>query len=186
MGWVIPVGTPGGICSGFGEVPDGCGIVRLGGGMLALEPNPYRLWQAAAAAPQRGDLIEWALAESIQDPEALIQTLEEAGLLIEERSGVEDRVGRLAIRLAGECHGNGGERGAEFTVIGRNGAALKVDLHFFEILLRSDGVSPVSILCNGLDRAQPELDHPPCLEALVVGLPLLVRNGIVRLDLAVQ
>src|SRR5690349_4335305 len=67
MSWLLPVGTPGGITSGFEGIPDGSGIVKLADKLGCLDPDQYRLWRAAAAAPQAEDLVEWAASRGIAD-----------------------------------------------------------------------------------------------------------------------
>jgi TraM recognition site of TraD and TraG len=80
MAWLLPVGTPGGICSGLDEIPDGSGIVRLGEQTMYLDPAMYRVWRAAAAAPQIEELIDWATTQGIGEAESLIRDLEGADL----------------------------------------------------------------------------------------------------------
>jgi hypothetical protein len=184
MAWLLPVGTPGGICSGLDEIPDGSGIVRLGEQTMYLDLAMYRVWRAAAAAPQIEELIDWATTQGIGEAESLIRDLEGADLVVAERPDVAARIGRLAIRLTGECLGNGGDRALKFTMIGQNGARLGVDAYFFELLFRTDGVSQISILCGALDEARPELGYRPGLDALRDGLPMLVRSGVVQVDAA--
>lgn len=184
MSWLVPVGTPGGICSGLADVPDGSGVVRLGDRVMCLDPVLYRVWRAAAAAPQEPELIAWASGAGIEDAKDAIGELDDAGLLVHENSDTESRVGRLALRLTGECFGNGDQRSTKFSVIGQNGVCLSVSICFFEVLLRADGVSPLSELCQALDGARPELERRPCLEMFTEGLPALVRNAVVRLDAA--
>jgi hypothetical protein len=181
MGWLLPVGTPGGICSGFTGIPDGSGIVGFGDDTMLLGSTGYRLWRAAAAAPERGELVQSASAEGVPDAESVVGSLAEEGLLIEQRAEIEGAIGRLALRLTGECLGNGTDRAPKFGVVGRNGTWINVDLYIFEVLLRSDGVSRISMICDALDNARPGLNDRSCLNRLVEGLPVLVRNGVVRL-----
>ena len=93
-------------------------------------------------------------------PLAAFAELTTAGLLIEDGPDVHRRVGRLALRLIGECMGNGPEAGPTFLLLGRNHARLLVDAYLFEVLLRSDGVSPVSVLCNAVDASQAPAREP--------------------------
>ena len=186
MGWLLPVGTPGGINSGFDELPAGSGIVRLGDKLMSLDLSHYRLWRAAAAAPQAEELVSWGTAEGINDAADRVSQLADAQLLIQDGPEVQRRIGRLALRLLGECLGNGTDISPTFVVLGRNKTQLQVDAYLFQILLRSDGVSPVSVTCDTLDAAQPGPGGRPSIETLTTGLPLLVRNAVVLLEAAVR
>lgn len=186
MGWLLPVGTPGGINSGFEGIPGGSGIVRLGAKLISLDSSLYRLWRAAAAAPQAGELVSWGSAQGIPDVDDRVRALEDAELLISDGPEVQRRIGRLAIRLLGECLGNGADISPAFLVLGRNNATLQVDAYLFEVLLRSDGVSPISDACDMLDAMQPRPGCRACIEMLTESLPLLVRNEVVRLEAAVR
>jgi hypothetical protein len=185
MGWLVPVGTPGGVNSGLDGIPPGSGIVRLGHELVHLDLDLYRLWRATAAAPETTELISWATDQGIPDVEDGIRALADAGLLIEQGADVQDRVGRLALRLIGECLGNGAEAGPAFQVLGRTKAVVQIDAYLFEVLLRCDGVSQISIMCDAVDASRPRPGRPPCIEALTTGLPILVRDEVVQLE-AVQ
>lgn len=169
MAWVMPVGAPGGLNSGFGGVVDGSGMVRLGSRILVLEPDLYRLWQRAAAVPELDELLAWADAEGIEDAESFVQRLREEGLLITETPDAFERIGAFALNVTGELVGNGTDPRGYFVVAGRNGSRLGVGIQVFEILLRSDGGTPLRALSDGLD-------------GLCGGLPALVRNDVVRLN----
>jgi hypothetical protein len=186
MGWLLPVGVPGGFNSGFDGIPDGSGVVRLGHKLSCLDPGHYRLWRAAAAAPQAEQLIAWGGSQGIPDAASRIRQLQDVELLIEDGPEVAKRIGGLALRLIGECLGNGPEVSPLFHVRGRNGTQLQVDGRVFEVLLHCDGVSPVSVSCNALD---PPRSGPGCrarIEMLTDGLPVLVRNEVVLLEVAVR
>jgi len=185
MGWLLPVGTPGGVNSGLDGIPPGSGIVRLGDKLIHLDLSLYRLWRAAAAAPQDAALTSWGTAHGIPDVDEGLRALEDAELLIEVGPGLEHRIGRLALRLIGECLGNGTDISPTFLMLGRKNARLQVDAYLFEILLRCDSVSPISIICEALDASRPR-HGPPCIEVLTAGLPMLVRNEVVQLEAAVQ
>jgi hypothetical protein len=185
MGWLLPVGTPGGVNSGLDGIPPGSGIVRLGDKLVYLDLSLYRLWRAAAAAPQAADLISWGNAHGITDADERIHALEDVGLLIEEAPDIEHRVGRLALRLIGECVGNGTEVSPTFLVLGRNDARLQVDAYLFAVLMRCDSVSPISIMCEAVDASRPH-DGPSCIQALTARLPILVRNEVIQLEAAVR
>jgi hypothetical protein len=185
MGWLLPVGTPGGINSGFDGVRDGSGIVRMGNNIGCLDLDGYRLWRAAAAAPQLDQLIAWGTSKGIPDAADRIRELGEAGLLVEEGPSAAECIGRLALRLIGECLGNGTDVSPVFLVGGRKGNRLQVDAYLFEVLLRCDGVSPVSITCDSLDKSRSEPGYRPRIQTLTDGLPALIRNEVVLLEAAV-
>jgi hypothetical protein len=190
-GCLLPVGTPGGICSGLAQIPDGSGLVRLGEDLVHLDEAVYRMWRACGAAPRADELIEWANAERLPQPQDGIRELLEAELAIEHD---RDHIGSLAVRLTGECLGNGTGRDGRFRVLGRDGALVEIDPCSFEALLRCDGVTTIATLCGELEASQPEPSSNPqprsnpearsniYREALSAGLPMLVRAGIVRLD----
>lgn len=184
--WLLPVGTPGGINSGLDGVPAGSGIVRLGDEIIRLDAGMYRLWRGAAAAPPTGELISWGNAQGIDDAAGRVRELKTAGLLIQDGPDVHRRVGQLALRLIGECLGNGLEAGPTFLLLGRNHARLLVDAYLYEVLLRSDGVSPVSVLCNAVDASRHLPRGRTSVEALADGLPTLVRNEVVLLEAAIR
>jgi hypothetical protein len=182
--WLVPVGTPGGINSGVEGIPDGSGIVRLGTELIGLDLALYRLWRAAAAAPRAADLVSWGTGQGIPDAAERVRALADAGLLVEDGPGAHQQIGRLALRLIGECLGNGADRSPAFLVLGRGGRRMQVDACLFEILLRADGASPVAATCDALDAARP--GRPPGIETLAAGLPLLVRNEVVVLEAAAR
>ncbi len=185
MSWLLPVGTPGGINSGFDGIPDGSGIVRLGEKLMYLDLNLYRLWRAAAAAPQAAELLAWGATHGILEVDDCVRALLDAELLIQEGPDVQLRVGRLALRLIGECLGNGEHLKPTFLVLGRNNVQLQVDAYLFELLMRCNGVSPISMMCDWLDASNPRPGWPPSIETLTAGLPMLVRNEVVQLEAAV-
>jgi hypothetical protein len=185
MGWLLPVGTPGGINSGLDGIPDGNGVVRLGEDLVGLDWNLYRVWRAAAAAPQVEELRTWANTNGILAVDECISVLRDAGLLIEDGPHARLHVGRLALRLIGECLGNGSELSSTFFVVGRNNVQLQVDAYVFELLMRCDGLHPISAMCDLLDASAPQPGWPPCIDVLTAGLPMLVRNEVVQLGGAV-
>jgi hypothetical protein len=186
MGWLLPVGVPGGFNSGFDGIPDGSGIVRLGDKLSCLDPGHYRLWRAAAAAPQTEQLIAWGGSQGIPDAAGRIRRLQDADLLIEDGPGVAKRIGGLALRLIGECLGNGADVSPVFHVRGRHGTQVQVDARVFEVLLHCDGVSPVSVSCDALDPPRSGPGYRPRIEMLTDGLPVLVRNEVVLLEAVVR
>ncbi|MGE2818134.1 hypothetical protein ACQI5H_23770 [Mycobacterium heidelbergense] len=185
MGWLLPVGIPGGVNSGLDGIPDGSGIIRSGDKLIHLDLSLYRLWRTAAAAPQAGELISWATAHGITNAAEGIQALADAELLLEEGPEIEQRVGRLSLRLLGECVGNGTEVSPMFLVLGRNNARLHVDACLFRILILCDRLRPISIVCEAVDASRPR-DGAPCIEALTARLPMLVRNEVIQLEATVR
>jgi hypothetical protein len=186
MGWILPVGTPGGINSGLGAAPAGSGIVRLGLDLKYLDPDSYRMWRAAAAAPPVEDLARWGDAQGASGSKEAIEALKDERLLIEDGPDVAGRVERLAVRLLGECLGNGPAPSPVFYVVGRNYTRLLVDACIFELLLRTNGVSSVASFGDAMDAVAPRADGQSCVEALTQQLPALVRSEVVRLDVAVR
>lgn len=136
-------------------------------------------------APGFDELLAWGAATGVADIEGEIDTLQGQGLVIRTGPGDCDRVGALAVRLIGDCLGNGFTPSARFVVVGLGNTQLVVDPFTYEILLRSDGVSPVSSTCGLLDKAARGRNHKPCLEVLAEGMPTLVAHRVVRLDEAV-
>jgi hypothetical protein len=186
MSWLLPVGTAGGVNSGFDGIPAGSGFIRLGAELLYLDLDDYRLWRAAAAAPRIDEFLSWGSAQAIPDVPDRLSRLEAAGLLIKTGPGAHSRIGQLALRLVGECLGNGTDISPAFFVLGRDKTQLRVDGYLFEVLLRSDGVSPVSVTCDRLDAARIQPARPLCIETLTEGLPLLVRHQVVQLEAATR
>jgi hypothetical protein len=182
MSWVVPVGVPGGICSGLDGTPDGSGVVRLGNQVACVDPQLYRLWLAAASAPSPMELISWASENGIDGAEEDLPALLSEGLLLSDGGDVEARVGVLAAVLTGECVGNGPSRAAGFGILGTRGARLDVDGLSFDALLRSDGVSSLASIGAELDASQAQSPDPPTLTRVVRGLPLLIRSGVIRLQ----
>jgi hypothetical protein len=186
MALLLPVGTPGGIISGFEGIPASSGIVRLGAQLIHTDLSTYRLWRAAAAAPEQKQLVAWGESREITETEERIEALKEDGMIIEQNPDLPSAVGALAVRLIGECLGNGGRPGPQFAVIGRSDTRLLIDAYLFEILLRSDGVTKVAVLCDLFDGLRPEAGLRPCLDSLTEGLPMLIRNEVVILDGALR
>jgi len=186
MGWLLPVGTPGGINSGFDGIPNGSGIVRLGGELGCLEPDDYRLWRAAFAAPQAEELIDWGAERGIAGAADRVRQLEDDGLLLAESPTVSERFGALALRLIGECLGNGEEVSPVFFIGGRSGTRLQVDGFVFEVLLGCDGLGTVGAMCDTLDAMRSEPGYRARLETLTRSLPILVRSEVVQLERAVR
>jgi hypothetical protein len=182
---LLPVGTPGGINSGFDGIPAGSGTVRLGSYIVHLDAGTYRLWRMAFAVPERDRLVAWARSAGLADAEQQIAELESEGLLFEEGPAMPQRMRTIAVRLIGECLGNGTEPTPSFHVVGRTGTSLVVNLYLYDILLRSDGVTSLALTCQALESARPPSSAgPSCLEVFCRALPDLVRNEVVILDAA--
>jgi hypothetical protein len=179
---LLPVGTPGGINSGFDGIPAGSGMVRLGRYIVHLDAETYRLWRMAFAAPERDRFVAWARSEGLTDAEDRISELKSDGLLFEEGPAMPEKVGAMAVRLIGECLGNGTEATVGFHVVGRNGTPLVVNPYLYEILLRSDGATPLALISRALESAWPLSAGTSCLEAFCRILPGLVRNEVILLD----
>lgn len=181
--WLLPIGIPAGICSGFEGFDDGSGFVGLGEERVNLAANLYSIWRAAGAAPTREELLAWAADHGTPARPEDIGLLLDDGLLLEAGPDSEARIAGLALQLTGECIGNGSERQPTFAVLGRDGAQLKVDVISYEVLLRSDGATAIADICRELEATCAPLPDGACLRAIATGLPQLVRLGIVRVDL---
>jgi hypothetical protein len=179
---LLPVGTPGGINSGFDGIPAGSGTVRLGRYIVHLDAGTYRLWRMAFAAPERDRFVAWARSQGLTDAEQRIAELESDELLFEECPAMPEKVGGMAVRLIGECLGNGTEVTSSFHVVGRTGTLLVVNPYLYEILLRSDGATPLALICGALESAWPPSAETSCLEAFCRALPELIRNQVLLLD----
>jgi hypothetical protein len=181
---LLPVGTPGGINSGFDGIPAGSGMVRLGRYIVHLDAGSYRLWRTAFAVPERDRFVAWARSEGLTDAEQRIVELESDELLVEECPAMPEKVGGMVVRLVGECLGNGTEISPTFHVVGRNGTLLAVNPYLYEILLRADGATPLALICGALESGRPPGAGISWLEAFCLALPELVRNQVVLLDAA--
>jgi hypothetical protein len=153
---------------------------------MVLDTDRYRIWDAASAALEADDLTKWATSEGIANGQSLVRTLKDSELLIEVGPNARLQAARVAVRLTGSCLGNGDSGDATFWVRGPAFDPIEVSILIYELLLRSDGVSPVMELCDFLDRVRPEITRSPCAEILFDVLPSLVRAGAVRLDLAAR
>jgi len=186
MDLLLPVGTPGGINSGSAEIPGSFGIVRLGNRLICIEANHYRLWLTAASAPRTSELIAWAVEEGMTDPETCLRDLEDAQLLVTDRPSLTSVADRLAIRLIGDLVGNGTTSSPHFFAVGRKNNKISLDQYFFDLLLRTDGVTPISSYFDSVDSIRQEHDQRNSIQALFDGIPLLLRAGVIRLDAAIE
>jgi hypothetical protein len=185
---VLAVGTPGGITSGFPGLPDGGGLVRLGPGLLSLDEDDYKLWDASQLAPAAGPLLEQAAQDGVADPAAVLAGLAAARLVMsyaDEPEPVRNVAAGLSVRLTGRLIGNGPYQSPHFLVAPYGGATpqLRVDVLVYQFLLRADGRTSVAELCATLDTVPP--DPGFVVERHVAGwIPALMRAGVIGLDLA--
>lgn len=184
MGPLLPVGVAGGLVSGLPGVPPGSGLVRHGEELMYLDAARFRLWQATWAAPDPSVLLSWAARAEIAEAESLLRILQDARLVIELGDDHRLHAARLALRLTGQCLGNGTKAAPTFSVLGRLGL-LQVDAAVFETLLRSDGVTSLAGLCQSVDRSLAP-GEVTAEVALFHALPLLIRAGVAGLNLAVR
>jgi hypothetical protein len=182
VGHILPVGTPGGVVATFEGIAEGSGLIRLGGRLANVDLDTYRLWRAAAVAPSVEDLVAWAGSVGIADARAQLLDLIADGFLVEDGPAFPVCLGELALRVVGDCLGNGVEGGPEFYVRGRRGEGLRVDAYIYEVLLRSDGAHPTGPVGAVLDAARPRPDGRSCMTALADSLVLLVRHEVVLVD----
>jgi hypothetical protein len=185
MGRLLPVGVSGGTISGFDGIKDGSGLVRHGEQLLYLDAPRFRLWRGIEVAPESEGLLAWAEQDGIADAKSLLAILTDAWLVIELRQEHRIQAARLAVRLTGECLGNGTKRAPGFGVSGRRGAVVRVGLVVYEVLLRSDGAQPIDAVCRAVQGNVPS-DQPPAVDQFFEALPVLVRAGAAGLDLAVR
>jgi hypothetical protein len=182
MGWLLPVGIPGGANFGLSGISAGSGIVRMGTDMLVVPTVLYDTWLAAANFPDWDELLDWGKKGDVLDIEAQISALRHAGLLIVELPDAVSYIAPLAISLTGRCLGNTTENKTQFSVLGRDGAQVHLDLRLHEILLRSDGVTSVTAICQLLDGSLSDVAGTGSLEVVTRSLPVLMRYGVARVD----
>jgi|BarGraIncu00222A_1022003.scaffolds.fasta_scaffold60189_2 hypothetical protein len=181
MNELLPVGIPGGINSNFAGIPDGSGIVRLGNETLALDSVRYQMWTAAFQAPEPEMLLDWATAAGVSEAESVVRTLRDARLIVQQRSDPRV-VAAHAIRFIGTGMGNGREPESPFVLQGNRGAFVSCGLVVYEALLRSDGTNSITRVSDELQADAPQ--HLSVLQLVIESLPLLMRGGVIRLDLA--
>lgn len=186
MGKVVPVGIPGGTVSGLEGLANGTGLVRHGEEMLYVNRDRYLLWRGCQVAPEEQSLLSWAEEHGIERAASLMRTLKDAWLVV-ELGGGDRRIqaARLALRLAGECVGNGGDGVPRFGVIGRAGSLVQVNAGLYDVLLRSDGVRTIVNICGEVNRLAAD-DSPPVLDTLFESLPVLIRAGAAGLNLSIR
>src|SRR4051812_30258524 len=106
---LLPVGMPGGINSGFPDVPNGWGTIRFGDHLEHVDRVTYRLWQRATAALSRDELVGWGTANGIGYAQLLVDELLQPGLLIDLESPDDTHIKSLLPVTIGECAGNGAQ-----------------------------------------------------------------------------
>lgn len=184
---VLAVGTPGGVTSGFGGLPDGGALVRLGDSLSSLDEDDYKLWDVSQLAPAAGALLDQAGRAGVADPAAVLARLEAARLVMayaDEPGPVRDMAARLSVRLAGRLVGNGPHQSPYFLVAAYGAAPqLRVDAVVYQFLLWADGRTSIAGLCAKIDTtaAGPAFD---AARHVVGWIPTLMRAGLIGLDLA--
>jgi hypothetical protein len=184
---VLAVGTPGGVTSGFGGLPDGGALVRLGDSLSSLDEDDYKLWDVSQLAPAAGALLDQAGRAGVADPAAVLARLEAAHLVMayaDEPGPVRDMAARLSVRLAGRLVGNGPHQSPYFLVAAYGTAPqLRVDAVVYQFLLWADGRTSIAGLCAKIDTtaAGPAFD---AARHVAGWIPTLMRAGLIGLDLA--
>lgn len=183
---VLAIGTQGGVASGFANMQDGEGLVRLGGSLMSLSPDEYKLWDASQLAPATGPLLEQASQAGVAEPARTLLGLEKAGLVLtcsDEPGSVRHLTTGLSARLTGRLIGNGPHASPAFLVSAHAAAArLTVDVVIYQFLLWADGRTPIADLCGQIDLggSRPVFDAA----AHVAGwIPRLLQVGLIGLDL---
>ena len=185
---VLAVGTAGGVTSGFDGLPDGGGLVRLGGELLSLDREEYRLWDACMLVPTREALLRQARKSRVPEPEGLLRQLFDAYLVVEFDSDprtIERHAYDLAARFTGRFTGNGPHRSDRFLIsTGTAGPFWAADVVLYEFLLQADGTTCIAQQCTrlGAGRLPPGFSS---IRHVVEWLPALLRVGLVNLDRAV-
>jgi hypothetical protein len=184
---VLSIGTGGGVASGFVDLPDGGGLVRVGSSLHALSADEYKLWDAGQLAPEAGTLLEQAGLNGVADPAAVLAELETARLVLTDTGEPGSRralAAGLSVRLTGRLIGNGPHQSPSFLVAASGATTqLRVDPVIYQVLLWADGRTSLADLCVRIDTsaADPAFD----VAQYVVGwIPQLLRTGLIGLDLA--
>jgi hypothetical protein len=186
---VLSVGTAGGITSGFVGLPDGAGLVRLGGSLLSLDEAEYQLWDAGLLAPATEPLLEQARQSGMAEPDRVLRELAEAGLVIDsavDPASARHLAGGHAVRFTGRLVGNGPHQSPRFLVgAGTAAPPLTVDVVVYQFLLWADGRASITDQCARLDTG----GVPWCSDAAahVAGwIPALLSADLISLDLVVS
>jgi hypothetical protein len=183
---VLPVGTPGGILSGFEDHEDGMGLVRLGDELLSLDPRSYKLWHTLHVAPTETAaqaLTARAQAEPQPDPLALLRDNGLATTWSRDPAGCVELTERHTVRFVGMCLGNGDGRAQAFMLGDLAGEPrARVDVIVYEFLLSGDGRDSIAEECRRL-----EFDGPAATAGatahVTAALPELMRSRLIRLDI---
>jgi hypothetical protein len=183
----MPVGTPGGIVSGFDSVGV-VGVVRLGDEFVSLDLTSYKLWQALSVAPS--EETARALATRVGDEHAdHLSVLTSNGLLAtwSPDPGEALALARThSVSFIGCGLGNGERPAPMFLVGGADGRPrARVNVVVYEFLLAGDGRYSVAQACERLGFDLLGLADEPPLH-VVAALPELMRTGLIRLDLVAE
>lgn len=184
---VLAIGTSGGVTSGFVGISDGDGLVRLGGSLLSLSEDEYKLWGASQLAPAAGPLLDQAGQAGVAEPDRTLLELEAAGLVItcaDDPASAQQMATSLTARLTGRLIGNGPHQSPHFLVSARSEApALRVDVVVYQFLLWTDGRRSIAQMCAEIDTGPHGARFDTA--AHVVGwIPALLRASLIGLDLA--
>lgn len=182
---LLSIGNPGGIVSGFQQVPDGDGVIGLGGGFVHVDAPQYTLWGAGLLAPRRDALVRWGAASGIARTEDLIMEMVVDKMLMAHRpepAEIARIAGWLTIRFVGHIAGNGPHRSPRFLIRPTAAAeqTIEVDAAVYEFLLKADGTTPMAAQCARLDVKIMPSDEVAF--HIYRWLPRLLRAGILTLD----
>jgi hypothetical protein len=183
----LAIGTSGGVTSGFAGIRDGDSLVRLGGSLISLSEDEYKLWDASQLAPAVGPLLEQARQAGIPEPARRLLDLEAASLVItraDEPESVRSMAAGLSARLTGRLAGNGPHQSPRFLVSARAAAPqLTVDVVVYQFLLWTDGRRSIAQVCTEIDTG-PEGASFDAAAHVVGWIPALLRASLIGLDLA--
>jgi hypothetical protein len=185
---LLSLGVPGGIVSGVAGVRDGDGVVRLANEFVGLGQDEYRLWDAGFLAPRRDSLARWGADAGVTDPDQVIGVLIAGNLMAvqtDEPAAAAREATRLAVRLTGQLVGNGPHRSPGFPVRATAGdqSTVAVDALIYEFLLRADGMNSIAAQCAQMEALEAGLSAG-LQEHVYRWVPILLRNGILALDIA--
>jgi hypothetical protein len=184
----LAIGISGGIASGFADIPDGGGIVRLGGGLLSLGEDESKLWNASQLVPTTEQLLEEAGLAGIADPGQTLAELEAESLVItctDDRESIQRIANALTATCTGRLLGNGPHQSPRFLVgDGATAPPLTVDVVVYQFLLWADGRTSIADQSAKIDtqRLDPGFDAKVHVASWI---PTLLRAGLIRLDLAI-
>jgi hypothetical protein len=183
---MLSIGTAGGVISGFAELADGGGLVRLGDSLQWVDPEQYRLWDAGLLAPTRSALLEWAARVGISGAEGLLRALVADRLMVEharDPAGMRRQAVAHSVRFIGYIVGNGSGRSPRFLIkaAAETSAVLVVDVALYHFLLWADGTTSMAEQCarHALDGLPDGID---AVRHVAGQLPILMRAGVISLD----